>query len=81
MLLPGGRDDEHHGADHVLRRSGATAAANFGIIEADAAGELVADAVADGRFLVLTTDEARDELRERGNDIETYLDRIVEDYT
>ena len=36
---------------------------NFGIIEADAAGELVADAVADGRFLVLTTDEARDELR------------------
>ena len=40
----------------------------------------VADAVADGRFLVLTTDEARDDERERG-DIETYLDRIVEDYT
>jgi NAD(P)-dependent dehydrogenase (short-subunit alcohol dehydrogenase family) len=54
---------------------------NFGIIDADAAGELVAEAVTAGRFLVLTTDEARDELRERGNDIEAYLERIVEDYT
>jgi NAD(P)-dependent dehydrogenase (short-subunit alcohol dehydrogenase family) len=54
---------------------------NFGIIDADAAGELVAEAVAAGRFLILTTDEAKDELRERGNDIEAYLDRIVKDYT
>ena len=54
---------------------------NFGIIDADAAGELVAEAVSDGRFLVLTTDEAREELRERGNDVEAYLERIVEDYT
>ena len=34
-----------------------------------------------GRFLVLTTDEARDELRERGNDVEAYIERIVQDYT
>ena len=54
---------------------------NFGVIDADAAGELVAEAVAAGRFLILTTDEAKDELRERGNDIEAYLDRIVKDYT
>ena len=54
---------------------------NFGVIDADAAGELVAEAVTTGRFLILTTDEAKDELRERGNDIEAYLDRIVKDYT
>ena len=34
----------------------------------------MAEAVTAGRFLVLTTDEARDELRERGNDVEAYLD-------
>jgi NAD(P)-dependent dehydrogenase (short-subunit alcohol dehydrogenase family) len=61
--------------------SGPPRGPNFGIIDADAAGELVADAVTAGRFLVLTTDEARDELRERGNDIEAYIERIVRDYT
>lgn len=54
---------------------------NFGIIDADAAGELVAEGVAANRFLILTTDEAWDELRERGNDLEAYLERIVKDYT
>jgi NAD(P)-dependent dehydrogenase (short-subunit alcohol dehydrogenase family) len=61
--------------------SGPPRGPNFGIIDADAAGELVADAITAGRFLVLTTDEARDELRERGNDIEAYIERIVRDYT
>ena len=31
----------------------------------------------DDRFLIVTTDEVNDELRERGNDLEAYLDRIV----
>lgn len=54
---------------------------NFGIIEAEAAGELVADGVADDRFLILTTDEVRDELRARGDDIEAHLEQVIRDYT
>ena len=54
---------------------------NFGVIDAETAGQLVADGVASGRFLILTTDEAREELRERGNDLEAYIERIIKDYT
>jgi hypothetical protein len=54
---------------------------NFGILDADAAAELVVEGVAHDRFLIVTTDEVNDELRERGNDLEAYLDRIVRDYT
>lgn len=54
---------------------------NFGFIEAETAGELVAEGVAAGRFLILTTDEVREELRARADDIEAYLDRVVEEYT
>jgi NAD(P)-dependent dehydrogenase (short-subunit alcohol dehydrogenase family) len=56
-------------------------APNFGVIDADTAGELVADGVAAGRFLILTTPEPVEELRERGNDIEAYIERIITDYT
>jgi len=54
---------------------------NFGILDADAAAELVVDGVANDRFLIVTTDEVNHELRERGNDLEAYLERIVKDYT
>jgi len=54
---------------------------NFGIVDADTAATLVVDGVAAGRFLIVTTDEVEGELRERGNDLEAYLDRIVNDST
>jgi NAD(P)-dependent dehydrogenase (short-subunit alcohol dehydrogenase family) len=56
-------------------------APNFGVIDADTAGELVADGVAAGRFLILTTPEPAEELRERGTDIEAYIERVIRDYT
>lgn len=56
-------------------------APNFGVIDAESAGELVADGIASGRFLILTTDEVREELRARGEDVEAYLDRAVREYT
>lgn len=46
------------------------------VVDAQVVGELVADAVEDGHFLVLTApDEVHDELLERARDIETYLER------
>jgi NAD(P)-dependent dehydrogenase (short-subunit alcohol dehydrogenase family) len=47
---------------------------SFATVEADVVGELVADAVTDGRFLILTAPEAADELRELGADVDAYLD-------
>ncbi|MDA8043947.1 MAG: SDR family NAD(P)-dependent oxidoreductase [Actinomycetota bacterium] len=58
-------------------RQQAPRAPNFGVIDAETAGELVAQGVANGTFLILTTHEPLDELRERGNDIEAYLNRLV----
>jgi NAD(P)-dependent dehydrogenase (short-subunit alcohol dehydrogenase family) len=54
---------------------------NFGVVDAETAAELVVEGVANDRFLIVTTDEVNDELRERGNDLEAYLQRIVKDYT
>ena len=49
------------------------------IVEAEVVGELTADAVEAGRFLVLTEPAVADELRNRAADIETYLaERIAE---
>lgn len=56
-------------------------APNFGVIDAGTAGDLVARGVAEDRFLILTTDEVRDELRARGEDLEAYIDRAVREYT
>lgn len=50
---------------------------DFGVIDADTAGELVAEGVAAGRFLILTSAEAAEELEERGRDVDAYLDRII----
>ena len=52
---------------------------SFGVIDADEAAELVVAGIASDRFLIATTDEVFDELRERGNDIEAYLDKVVGD--
>jgi NAD(P)-dependent dehydrogenase (short-subunit alcohol dehydrogenase family) len=43
------------------------------IVEAEVVGELVADAVEQGRFLVLTAPEITQELQQRAHDIEAYL--------
>jgi NAD(P)-dependent dehydrogenase (short-subunit alcohol dehydrogenase family) len=49
------------------------------IVEAHVVGEQVADAVTEGRFLVLTTPEAAGEIRAHGADIDAYLARMAEE--
>ncbi len=51
----------------------------FPIVDAESVGELVADGVSAGRFLLLTAPEAADELREHGADLDAYLARRTED--
>ena len=53
---------------------------DFGIVDAETAAELIVDSVMRDRFLIVTTDDVNDELRERGNDLEAYLQRIISDY-
>ena len=48
------------------------------VVEAEVVGELVADAVAEGRFLVLTAPEVHDELVDRAGDIEAYISSRTE---
>ncbi|MCU1452893.1 MAG: short-chain dehydrogenase/reductase [Acidimicrobiales bacterium] len=47
------------------------------LVEPEAVGELVADAVASGAFLVVTAPEIHQELRERAADPEAYLQRMI----
>ena len=49
------------------------------LVEPDVVGELVADAVSAGRFLVVTAPEIHDELRERAADPESYMQRMIEE--
>jgi len=49
------------------------------VVEAEVVGEQVADAVEAGRFLILTTPEAADEIRAHGADIDAYLARMAEE--
>jgi NAD(P)-dependent dehydrogenase (short-subunit alcohol dehydrogenase family) len=49
------------------------------ISEAEEVGELVADGVAAGRFLILTAPEAADELAAHGADMDGYLARMAEE--
>jgi NAD(P)-dependent dehydrogenase (short-subunit alcohol dehydrogenase family) len=51
----------------------------FPILTAEAVGELVAEGVAEGRFLILTAPEAADELRDLGADVDAYLARLSEE--
>ncbi|CAI7974840.1 MULTISPECIES: SDR family oxidoreductase [unclassified Parafrankia] len=53
---------------------------SFPVVDAESVGELVADAVVQDRFLLLTAPEAADELRERAADLDAYLARLVSDY-
>ncbi len=50
---------------------------SFPVVDAEAAGELVADGVTEGRFLILTAPEAADELRDLGADVDGYLTRLT----
>ena len=47
------------------------------LVEPEVVGELVADAVSNGQFLVVTAPEIHDELRERAADPEAYLQRMI----
>jgi NAD(P)-dependent dehydrogenase (short-subunit alcohol dehydrogenase family) len=49
------------------------------LVEPDAVGELVADAVTAGTFLVVTAPEIHDELRERAADPEAYMQRMIQE--
>jgi hypothetical protein len=49
------------------------------VADAETVGELVADAIAKDRFLVLTAPEAASELLERACDIDTYLFRLAKE--
>jgi NAD(P)-dependent dehydrogenase (short-subunit alcohol dehydrogenase family) len=51
------------------------------VSDADTVGELVATAIEDGRFLVLTAPEAAEEIRERGSDIDAYIIRHSKEST
>ncbi len=53
----------------------------YGPVEAQVAGELVADAIRDDRFLVLPAPEVLDEVREKFADIDAYLDRVSTEFT
>jgi NAD(P)-dependent dehydrogenase (short-subunit alcohol dehydrogenase family) len=47
------------------------------LVEPDAVGELVAEAIAAGTFLVVTADEIHDELRQRAADPEAYMQQMI----
>jgi NAD(P)-dependent dehydrogenase (short-subunit alcohol dehydrogenase family) len=47
------------------------------IVQPDVVGELIADAVGEGQFLVVTAPEIRDELVERAADPERYVQRLI----
>ena len=49
------------------------------LVDADAVGELVADALAEGRFLVVTAPEIHDELREKAADRDAYVQRMIKE--
>ena len=51
------------------------------LVEPEAVGELIADAVMSGTFLVVTAPEIHDELRERAADVETYMRRMIANQT
>jgi NAD(P)-dependent dehydrogenase (short-subunit alcohol dehydrogenase family) len=50
---------------------------DFPIVDADSVGELVAEGVGEGRFLILTAPEAAVELRDLGADVDGYLSRLA----
>jgi NAD(P)-dependent dehydrogenase (short-subunit alcohol dehydrogenase family) len=61
----------YYGERHTIRTP------SFPEVDADTVGELVASAVSTGRFLVLTADEVRDELRKQAHDLDGYLAELI----
>jgi len=59
--------------------TGSPRAPQHPIVEAEVVGELVADAITDGRFLVVTVPEIHDELLERARDPEAYVQRMIQE--
>jgi NAD(P)-dependent dehydrogenase (short-subunit alcohol dehydrogenase family) len=49
------------------------------LVDAEVVGELVADAVTAGTFLVVTAPEIHDELRERATDPESYIQKMIKE--
>lgn len=50
---------------------------DYPVVDADVVGELVADAIEQGRFFVLTAPGVHDELVERTRDIDAYIDNLT----
>jgi NAD(P)-dependent dehydrogenase (short-subunit alcohol dehydrogenase family) len=63
----------------VYGEAGTPRAPQHPIVEADAVGELVADAVTAGTFLVVTAPEIHDELLERATDPQAYVQRMIKE--
>ena len=80
LCLPIGCRDEHPRADHglwrPLHRRGPRSIRSS---KPEAVGELVAEAVTAGRFLVVTAPEIHDELLERATDLEAYMQRMIQE--
>jgi NAD(P)-dependent dehydrogenase (short-subunit alcohol dehydrogenase family) len=53
---------------------------DFPFVPVEACGELVADAIESGRFLVLTVPEVADDLRRLGADVDAYLRYTLDKY-
>ena len=56
-------------------------APQFPIVEPDVVGELVADAVEAGRFLILSTRAVEEDLRAQGDDMDAYIEKVITEYT
>ena len=52
---------------------------HFPLIEPEVAGELIADAVAENRFLILTMDAVAEEMREHAANVDAYIDRVIKE--
>ena len=51
----------------------------FPVVDAESVGELVANGISEGRFLILTAPQAADELRDLGADVDGYLARLTKE--
>ncbi len=59
------------------KAAGTPRAPQHRVVAPEVVGELVADAVTSGTFLVVTEPDIHDEMRERAADVEAYLQRMI----
>ena len=52
---------------------------DYPVVEADVVGELVAEAVLEGKFFVLTVPEVQDEIVERARDLDAYITKLTQE--